>query len=398
MEGIGGMADDDGRFFINKRTDRTYISKRIDNPDGTGIRIISELIDGNLDEHFAKVKDELVIRRTGKKRFEIKATVNEDDRQIVVLTLQQWSVERGYPLERTHFSFVGAEVQRLLEFVERVRTVHLDKPSRMAPDIGTLTKITMTQAQATAFLGNNPSLVIDAATNNITQQDIVALAFRKKQLVRFNKLLTDPNAFELEQEGIRGPEAVWQRFFEQNPWIFGYGLSYVFTSGLEGRTLEQVVSGFDITRHGKRADALLKSHAAVSALCFVEIKHHGTELLRSSAYRPGTWAASAELGGGVSQCHETVRAAAQSIGERLKVTDELGNPTGEEHFNFEPRSILIIGSLAQFQTENGPNAQKFRCFESFRRNLKSPEIVTFDELYERAKFIVDNQTVFAKRG
>ena len=34
------------------------------------------------------------------------------------------------------------------------------------------------------------------------------------------------------------------------------------------------------------------------------------------------------------------------------------------------------------------NQEQFRSFELFRRNTFSPEIITFDELYERAKFIV----------
>lgn len=29
------------------------------------------------------------------------------------------------------------------------------------------------------------------------------------------------------------------------------------------------------------------------------------------------------------------------------------------------------------------------CFELYRRHVRTPEIITFDELYERAKCIVD---------
>jgi hypothetical protein len=35
------------------------------------------------------------------------------------------------------------------------------------------------------------------------------------------------------------------------------------------------------------------------------------------------------------------------------------------------------------------NRDKRNTFEAFRSNIKNPEIVTFDELYERAKFIVE---------
>ena len=36
------------------------------------------------------------------------------------------------------------------------------------------------------------------------------------------------------------------------------------------------------------------------------------------------------------------------------------------------------------------NEDKFSSFELFRQNQTNPEIITFDELYERAKFIVKN--------
>jgi hypothetical protein len=38
--------------------------------------------------------------------------------------------------------------------------------------------------------------------------------------------------------------------------------------------------------------------------------------------------------------------------------------------------------------DHGVNQDQFRSFELFRRNTLSPEVITFDEIYERAKFIV----------
>ncbi len=71
----------------------------------------------------------------------------------------------------------------------------------------------------------------------------------------------------------------WQRFFEKNPWIFGYGLNYVYLDALDDKKLEQVVQGHSVGAHGKRVDALMKSRSVISSLCFVEIKTHKTPLL-----------------------------------------------------------------------------------------------------------------------
>jgi hypothetical protein len=44
--------------------------------------------------------------------------------------------------------------------------------------------------------------------------------------------------------------------------------------------------------------------------------------------------------------------------------------------------------MSEFVSENGVNKDKLRSFELLRKNTTNPEIITFDELYERARFIV----------
>lgn len=131
----------------------------------------------------------------------------------------------------------------------------------------------------------------------------------------------------------------------------------------------------------------MKIRGAVNALCFAEIKTHQTPLLQNNAYRSGAWLPSSELTGGVAQSHATVHAALRQIGDRLDVTVD-GNPTGEQIYGFDPRAYLVIGRLSEFMTDRGLNEEKYRSFEYFRRNVRRPEIITFDELYERAALIV----------
>jgi len=84
-----------------------------------------------------------------------------------------------------------------------------------------------------------------------------------------------------------------------------------------------------------------------------------------------------------------VSAALEQWQARETIMSADGDPTGEALFTTEPRSFVICGSLGEFQAEHGINERKFRSFELYRRNLIRPEIVTFDELYERARFIVE---------
>ena len=127
----------------------------------------------------------------------------------------------------------------------------------------------------------------------------------------------------------------------------------------------------------------------INSLCFIEIKTHKTELLTKEPYRKGCWATSTELSGAVSQIQNTVSLATQNIYDKIQLRNTNGDLTGEEIFNFQPKAFLIIGKLDEFKNEYGVNSDKYRSFELFRKSIFSPEIITFDELYERAKYIVN---------
>ena len=98
-----------------------------------------------------------------------------------------------------------------------------------------------------------------------------------------------------------------------------------------------------------------------------------------------------ELIGGVAQVQATVQAAIERYTPRLNVTDREGDPSGDPVFNIDPRAFLVIGNLDEFASDNGINVSKFRSFECFRRNIRRPEILTFDELLNRARFIVEHE-------
>ncbi|WP_197080433.1 MULTISPECIES: Shedu immune nuclease family protein [Vibrio] len=225
----------------------------------------------------------------------------------------------------------------------------------------------------------------------MTTEDLVAVGFRKKQLGIYGSLLTDQSYFDtLKNKKNCSNEALWQKYFEKNSWVFGYGLGYIFLSNLDDRKLEQVVQGHSVDSHGKRVDALMKSKGIISNLCFVEIKTHTTALLETKPYRSGCWAPSRELAGAIAQVQGTVASAVENLSSRITPSDSEGNPTGEEIYNYQPKSCLVIGCMGEFVSEHGVNKGKLRSFELLRKNITNPEVITFDELYERAKFIVQH--------
>lgn len=45
--------------------------------------------------------------------------------------------------------------------------------------------------------------------------------------------------------------------------------------------------------------------------------------------------------------------------------------------------------LSEFVSEHGVNTDKMRSFEPYRNSIAGIDTMTFDELYERSKFIVE---------
>ncbi len=66
-------------------------------------------------------------------------------------------------------------------------------------------------------------------------------------------------------------------------------------------------------------------------------------------------------------------------------TEENTERIPQKTHTIQPKGILVIGHLDQLD-----GLSKRRTFELYRRNTSNPEIITFDELYARANYIVDN--------
>lgn len=225
----------------------------------------------------------------------------------------------------------------------------------------------------------------------LTEADIRLISNRKAQLQRFQLLLTDPEHFEQERQQAAGPEAVWQGLFEENPWIFGYGLDLVACEPLNDGKLERITTGANIfTGAGKRSDAVMRSKGFISSLLLCEIKTHKTPLLAGTPYRPpDVYQVSRDVVGAVAQVQKTGDKALRLVkGELHRLYEDDGSPTDIEISTIRPRQVLVIGSLSEFTDRGSTNPEKIASFEQYRRSIQDVEVITFDELYERACFIV----------
>ncbi|OKH61224.1 hypothetical protein EB72_25160 [Mycobacterium sp. SWH-M1] len=239
-----------------------------------------------------------------------------------------------------------------------------------------------------------------AVGESLTERDIGIISNRKKQLATFKSLLTDPNFFEQRRRELQKPgkqppgdEGVWQNFFENNQWIFGYGLSLIACETLDGEKLEKITTGANIfTGAGKRSDAVMRSKGFISSLVFGEIKTPAAPLLEKEAYRkPDVYQTSRELNGAVAQVQKTAAKAIRQINTDIhRLYEDDGTPTDIQVSSIRPKQVVVLGNLEQLAVDGNPNPEKTSAFELYRNSIHEVEIITFDELYERARFIVED--------
>jgi hypothetical protein len=171
----------------------------------------------------------------------------------------------------------------------------------------------------------------------------------------------------------------WEAFFGRNRWIFGHGLAYQFLSEVQA---QPHYGGVAVEGKGaQRGDHLMATEAAVRFTVLVEVKTPQAPLTQRDEYRNGAFAPGDDVAGGVAQLQVNARkwALEGAAKEENRELEEQGV------YTVQPKGILIVGHTASLDSR-----AKRTSFELYRQNLHNPEVITFDELFERAKFIVEH--------
>ena len=215
------------------------------------------------------------------------------------------------------------------------------------------------------------------AENDLSYKQLEELLDRSKEksLETFRDML---NSDDIKEDD-------WQRFFEENIWIFaGISLKLFFLRGF----ISQANIGIPNTQgqSSPKSDILCIDDYTT----LVELKKHTTKIFtnkHNSTARTDTWSFSSDFIDGISQC----------LGQKQALLDcsrvkEFTNDKGEciDVLTQDPKVIFIIGNKKLEFPENKmvENKIKANTFERYRRNCRNIEIITYDELYDRACYIV----------
>jgi hypothetical protein len=165
-------------------------------------------------------------------------------------------------------------------------------------------------------------------------------------------------------------EARWQEFFRENGWIFSQLFAYP-TVLLRDKVY---VGGTTIENPGKIID-FLYTNKLTHNVALIEIKTHKTKLLAKKPYR-GTDVFSIDRGlsGAINQILDQRDNLYREANSRFKDT---------QYDIFNPKCLLVAGLISTL------DKKQRKCFELFRHSSKDVEIITFDELSDKIKSILN---------
>ena len=397
-----GETKDDTIYAQRRLPGRTYASTGfvINRPSsrdfGQPARFVHKVFDTDGETRVVYDGTQWLISETPKGRYQVKLLVAREAGAVKELWIQRVPPVGSSENVKVLANFRREDAARLVELLRSLDCIPVEGDQAVRVDDALVRDLFADPDSLVALYRHDPARFRQLITDDEAARDVVALAHRRTQVERFRRLLNDPDFFAREvasRSKDRRREAVWQRFFEQNPWILGVTLAGQLVTAWNDDSLEQVVAGASVAGAGKRVDALMRTAGRIRSMIFAEFKTHDARLLNKE-YRTGCWSVSEDLAGGVAQAQGTVYRAVREIGERLADTAPDGSELpGQFTYLIRPRSFLIIGRLSELVGEaGGDHLDKVRSFELYRRQLEEPEVITYDELLARAEWFVTTST------
>lgn len=377
---------DDSDYLKLRKSGKTYISKvfKFNEKNTERLRQVRMVFEGSDSVHLGEINGALCLRLSGEKRkTQVTALVSQDDKRIKrvsLLTYQSRARDWIQGYEKEEFTFRDDEFDRLLSFLNQIRFVDLSNEENfqiedISEGTGPKTIIDSSDRGIVETVKNmeigQRAAVLEALRGSLSKEEVNVLLGRREGLKEFTN----------HMDAGDWVEQAWQDFFEREQWIFGYGLDYRIMRHF-GR--EMVVgSGGGTDNRNKPIVDFLGTFTDYTVL--VEIKRPDTKIFKESkSGRAGTWEFSAEFVSAVSQILQQ-KSEWLAFARRGDHWNKEGQKLTAKTRN--AKSVLVVGSFREF-SDNERDGQIMRdTFELFRRENRTIDILTFDELLERASFI-----------
>ncbi len=180
-----------------------------------------------------------------------------------------------------------------------------------------------------------------------------------------------------EENRSSSDEKMWQSFLKEDSYI----LSQIFSFPVVMFGEEAYLGGKSVNQKGAKLIDFLLTTKLTNNVMLLEVKTPNTTLM-GTEYRPGVYKPSPELVGPVAQVIHYKQVALTNYSANRDAARQQG--INDFYEAFDPRCIVIVGNTSGF----GGDFAKKRSFDLYRNNLRAVEIVTFDELFEKTRILV----------
>lgn len=379
----------DEEFFKLRKEGKIYISKvfKLSN-NSTETRNVKIVFENSSVVIAGEINGALTLRESSKKKQQICVLISQDDKQIKKLTLQRFDERKFGDFATTDehtFTFRGDEFHKLIMFLKSIQFIDFSTQENfqiedLSSNTGNKALIDSSEKDILKILksvnGEERVELLRKIKYDLSKKDIDILLGRKEALEKF-KLHIENNDWN---------ETMWQKFFQEQKWIFGYGLDYRIMTEFD-REMNLSVVGTD-NKEKVIVDFLMTFNDFTAT---VEIKKPKTPIFDTSKNRSGSWSFHSEFIDAVSQVLEQ-KAEWSILGQNSNNYNKAGTEKLAKRTR-DAKAILLIGNKGEFSELLNIREKEIKqdTFELFRRGSRNVEIVTYDELFERANFIVNQE-------
>jgi len=380
--------DQDNKFYFDLRKEgKVYVSKAFTfpfkNEEVRNLHIVFEHSDLVVA---GEINGALSLRQTHNEKQQVLVLLTQDDKKIKRITLQKFKERKSgdYSADASDsFSFRGDELKRLVRFLESTQFIDLINKDRfqiedLSSGIGNRTIIDSAEKEILAILGTSVGVeridLLKRIRGNLSNEDIKILLRRKEALDVFENHLVNKDWTEPD----------WQAFFQEQNWIFGYGLDYRIMTQFDR---ELNVSSVGTDNKEKAIVDFLMSFTDFTVT--VEVKKPETPIFEKiKGGRSGIWNFHHDFIEAISQVLEQ-KTEWHILGQRNNLYNKDGKKLSKR--TRDAKAILVIGHKSEFLALDNEREKEIKqdTFELFRRDSRNIEIITYDELFERARFIVN---------
>lgn len=163
-------------------------------------------------------------------------------------------------------------------------------------------------------------------------------------------------------------EGTWQRFFNENPYIFNFAFNYPVV--LVGEQLS--AGGQKLDRKGTKIPDFMIRNELTDNVALIEIKTPQAPILAKTPVSDGMYSPSSSL----------VKAVAQVLDQKQVFESDISQIKDKSRKydieSYAVRCCVVIGEMPE-------DFDKKRSLEIYRRNLINVEVITYTEILERLK-------------